>query len=124
MRFAWGIVQRLPEATFVPLRRVGIGDWSPKLNFCHANVLAWVSRSPQHKHVRGFVVFDLRPLVGHWRVCAHSVVELEDGSLIDITPSAVSQLYPFIRHTGTEEEFAEFAAAIQVDVEARYVPPP
>ena len=90
-------------AVFVPLRQVGMrgapgeDDWLPRTKYCHDNVMAWVSRSPQHKHVRGFVIFDLRAFLSIWQVQAHSVVELEDASLIDITPSGVSQLYPFAR---------------------------
>jgi hypothetical protein len=39
---------------------------------------------------------------------AHSVLELDDGSLIDITPSAASQRYPFLRHHGSDEEFEDW----------------
>jgi hypothetical protein len=69
--------------------------------------------------VRGYVIFDLRFVLGVWQVQAHSVVELEDGTLIDITPSGVSRPYPFVRHTGTEEEFAEMVRAMRIDVPAR-----
>jgi hypothetical protein len=93
------------------------GDRLPQPKFCHDNVAAWVYRSPQHKHVKGYAVFDLRVL-GFWQVQAHSVVELEEGSLIDITPSGVSQPPLFVRHIGTEEEFAEMARAMQVIVPA------
>lgn len=47
---------------------------------------------------------------------AHSVVELEDETLIDITPSGVSQQPPFVRHTGTDEEFVAMMLAMRVDV--------
>lgn len=119
---AKSVIARRSEAVFVPLRQVGMkgapgeDDWSPKPNYCHDNVAAWVSRCPQHKHLRGYVIVDLRAALGVWRVQAHSVVELEDGSLIDITPSGVSQLYPFVRHVGTDEEFAGMACAMCVDV--------
>lgn len=114
----------MPEAVFVPYRQVGMKgaggepDWSPVPKFCHDNVAIWVDRTPQHKHVFGYVIFDLRPVTGNWQVHAHSVVELEDGTLIDITPSGVSQQYPFIRHIGTWDEFAEMAIAMRVDVPA------
>jgi hypothetical protein len=62
------------------------------------------------------VIFDLRSIFGVWQVQAHSVVELEDGRLIDITPSGVSRPYPFLRHIGTDEEFAEMVRAMLVDV--------
>jgi hypothetical protein len=93
----------------------GSPDWHPQPKICHDNVAIWVARSPQHKHVRGYLIFDLR-LFGFWRVQPHSVVELEDGTLIDITPNNASQLYPFVRHTRTEDEFAEMARVMAVDV--------
>jgi hypothetical protein len=93
----------------------GEPDWLPQPKFCHDNVAIWVARSPQHKHVCGYLIFDLR-ILGVWRVQAHSVVELEDGTLIDITPNDASQLYPFVRHCGTKEEFVEMARVMVVDV--------
>ena len=122
--FAKSVVARRSEAVFVPLREVGMRsddgtpDWHPQPKFCHDNVATWVAKSPEHKHVRGYVLFDFRFLLGVWQVQAHSVVELEDGTLIDITPSGVSRLYPFVRHTGTEDEFEEMARAMRVDVPA------
>ncbi len=119
---AKSVIVRRAEAVLVPLRKVGMkgnageSDWSPKPKYCHDNVAAWVSRCPQHKRIRGYVIFDLRPILGVWQVQAHSVVELEDGSLIDITPSGASQLYPFVRHIGTDEEFAAMACAMRVNV--------
>jgi hypothetical protein len=120
---AKSIIARRSEAVLVPFRQVGMkglpeeGDWSPRPNYCHDNVAAWVSRCPQHKQIRGYVIFDMRHISGVWQVQAHSVVELEDGALIDITPSGVSQPYPFVRHVGTDEQFAEMARAMRVDVE-------
>jgi hypothetical protein len=119
---AKSVLARRRSAVIVPFREVGMKgppgeeDWVPRPKYCHDNVDAWVSRSPQHKTVRGFVIFDLRAFLSLWQVQAHSVVELEDGSLIDITPSGVSQPYPFVRHTGTEEEFVEMARLMRVDV--------
>ena len=119
---AKSVLARRSEAVLVPFRRVGMkgqpgeSDWHPQPKFCHDNVAIWVARSPQHKHVRGFVIFDLRPILGVWQVQAHSVVELEDSTLIDITPSGVSQAPPFVPHTGTDEEFAEMMRVMRVDV--------
>lgn len=121
LEIAKSVVDRRSEALFVPYRSVGMSepgkpDWRPRPKFCHDNVAAWVYISPRHKHVRGYVIFDMRPILGVWQVQAHSVVELEDGTLIDITPSGVSQLYPFVRHIGSEEDFAAMACAMRVDV--------
>jgi hypothetical protein len=117
LQLAKAIVARRSEATIARDYRVGIGEWRPRPKFCHDNVHVWVSRSPQHKHVKGYLLFDFRAL-GFWRVQAHSLVELEDGTLADITPHGASQQYPFVRHNGSDEEFAEMADAIQVDVPA------
>jgi hypothetical protein len=119
---AKAVLARRSDAVLVPFCQVGMKgeagepDWLPRPKFCHDNVAAWVSRSPQHKHVRGYVIFDLRSILGIWQVQAHSVVELEDGRLIDITPSGVSRPYPFVRHIGTDEEFAEMVRAMRVNV--------
>lgn len=94
----------------------GSDDWHPRPHYCHDNVALWVARCPEHKHVKGYILFGPNPLLQGWIVQAHSLVELEEGGLIDITPSGASQTYPFVRHVGTEEEFAEFAKAISVVV--------
>jgi hypothetical protein len=44
-------------------------------------------------------------------------VEMEEGAF-DITPTGASQSYPFVRHTGTDEEFELMAAAVRVVVPA------
>ena len=48
----------------------------------------------------------------------HSLVELEDGTLVDITPHGASQQHPFVRHIGTEEELAGMAVSIRIPVRA------
>jgi hypothetical protein len=53
---------------------------------------------------------------GVWKVMAHSLVEIEDGSLIDIPPHGASRPYPFVRHIGTDDEFEEFADQGAVNV--------
>ncbi|MBX9776900.1 MAG: hypothetical protein K2Y71_21175 [Xanthobacteraceae bacterium] len=121
-RVAKGVLDRLDEAVHVPLREFGTQGrpeepgWHPQPKYCHYNVVAWVYRNPQHKHGKGYLVFDFRPLLRERLIQAHSVVELEDGSLIDITPSHASQSYPFVRHIGTDEEFVEMARVMSVRV--------
>jgi len=39
------------------------------------------------------------------RFTPHALVEVEDGTLVDITPHGATQDYPFLRHIGTYEEF-------------------
>ena len=85
--------------------------WTPDENQCHRNVDWWVRANPACKAVRGWVVFDYNQtslgLVPQVLFEAHSVVEQEGGSWVDITPSRVSQRYPFLRHEGSEDEFVE-----------------
>jgi hypothetical protein len=108
----------------IPFVCVGIGDgsapddWKPSPKFCHANVETWVLRSPEYAIVRGWVVFDQsnnpfapRP---RFRFAAHSVIGTPAGELLDITPSHISQPYPFIRHPGTTEEFYQLRNQYQI----------
>jgi hypothetical protein len=105
----------------IPFVRVGIGDgsapddWKPAAKFCHANVETWVMRSPKYTLVRGWVVFDQsflsRP---RFRFAAHSVIGTPEGKLLDITPSDISQPYPFIRHPDTTEAFDQFRNHYQI----------
>jgi hypothetical protein len=73
---------------------------------------------PEHKHVRGYLICEYLDL-GFWVVRPHSLVEFEDGTLVDIGPRPpVPWQYPFVRHVGTEEEFAQMAPAMQIKVMA------
>jgi hypothetical protein len=79
----------------------------PSEHECHNNVERWVSEHPDHKAVRGWLVFDL---LG--RFTAHSVVEAPDGRLFDLTPAPLaSQRYPFLRHHGPDIEFEAIVRA-------------
>src|SRR4051794_20395624 len=60
--------------------KAGGPDWHPVAHYCHANVKIWVRHSPAHKRVKGFVVFG--PILGVWNVMAHSLVEIEGGTLV------------------------------------------
>jgi len=96
-------------------RAVSLPDWTPQMNQCHDNVRKWVSAMPQHKHVFGYLICDYLP-IGHWVVRPHSLVEFEDGTLVDITPRPIPWQYPFVRHLGSEEEFAEMEVAMEIRV--------
>ena len=54
--------------------------------------------------------------VGYWILFAHSVVERDDGSLLDITPTIRLDDHPFIRHVGPIEEFEIMMNAQRVEV--------
>jgi hypothetical protein len=118
VEYAKGIVARLPEASTATNVSVAIGGWRPRPKNCYDNVRLWVQSTPAHKHVIGYVIFDYRHVNGCWRVQAHSLVEWDDGGLVDITPAETSKQHPFVRHTGTGEEFREMMWLIAVDVPA------
>jgi hypothetical protein len=92
----------------VRLRRAtaSIGEWKPQEHYCFQNVEAWARFNPHHKRVDGFVIFDYTVWgLGFVRFTPHCVIENEEGELVDITPHQASDDYPFIRHTGTQEQF-------------------
>lgn len=107
-RLAKSVVRRLDDAVILRRKIAHIGEWTPVKHRCHDNVAYWVARRHHHKHVYGFIYMDLRPHSNCIRLTAHSAVETEDGTLCDITPHDASADYPFIRHLGTDEEFAAF----------------
>lgn len=105
---AKSLFERIPEAQIVPgaIRHGQEDDWQPQENDCHTNVATWVHHFPETSHVRGFLLFDFEGLLPYVWFTPHSVLRLEDGRLVDITPSRASQRYPFIEHLGTNEEWA------------------
>jgi hypothetical protein len=72
----------------------------------HNNVDRWVLEHPDHKPVRGWLVFNLLR-----RFTAHSIVETPDGRLFDLTPARASRRYPFLRHRGLDGEFEAIVLA-------------
>lgn len=115
-RIAESVLGRLGDQVRLKRKTARIGDWEPKVHECHDNVKYWVERNPEHKHVFGFVLFDLRALNGCLRISAHSVVEDENGVLCDITPHDALEDHPFIRNTGSMDDFIVLANAAHVDV--------
>jgi hypothetical protein len=90
-------------------RKCRIGDWVPRIHWCHENVDIWIRHSPQDKKVNGFMYFDQYVAVGIALFNAHCVVQVPGGSLVDITPHEAEGSYLFIRHTGTDEVFDAIA---------------
>ena len=113
-------VQRRDFAETYHARTVQLQDslghiiWEPKQHACHANVETWIQYADAHKRVRGFLLQG--PLLGHWRVLAHSLVRFADGSLVEITPQEGNQLHPFVRHIGADDEFQAFADRVKLIV--------
>jgi hypothetical protein len=115
VEYAKGVLARRSDGILAVNRSVSLPGWTPQTNYCHDNVHRWVSATPEHKHVFGYFICDYLEL-GLWVVRPHSLVEFEDGTLVDITPRPTPWRYPFVRHLGSEEEFAEMAQAVQITV--------
>lgn len=73
---------------------------------CHRNAEAWVALHPAHRVVRGWLVYDYSlSAVPMMRFQAHSVVEDDEGQLIDVTPHEARGPTPFLRHPDGNEMF-------------------
>jgi hypothetical protein len=101
-------------AVVVPYGKRSLPGWVPTENQCHGNVDYWVLNNLGSKSVRGWLYFDFRPVLCFVKFTAHSIVQDENGALVDPTPSRASQQYPFIRHPGTDDEFIELVEKYQV----------
>jgi hypothetical protein len=77
IEYAKGVVARRSEGVIASYRAVSLPGWTPQTNQCHDNVQKWVSATPQHKHVVGYLVCDY-PDLGLWSVRSHSLVEFEE----------------------------------------------
>jgi hypothetical protein len=98
------LYRRRGKAVIVPFVEVTYEDWKPQHNDCHTNVNMWVLTHDGCNAIRGWVYF-AKGRGGYPRFVPHSVVETEDGKLIDITPTLAAQRYPFLPHVGREGDF-------------------
>jgi hypothetical protein len=123
MALAQSLYQRRHEAVMVPFEARTMASGLPQEHECHDNIRRWISENPDHKPVRGWLVFDLhrtsRGLMSVCRFTAHSVVEEPSGRLIDITPSKASQRYPFLRDNGSEEQFVAIVTSGTIHLDHR-----
>ncbi|ARQ13147.1 hypothetical protein NXC12_PD00035 (plasmid) [Rhizobium etli] len=82
-----------------------IGDWTPKVAECHANVDYWVNHRAGYAAVRGWLAhIGCGDLHGY---TAHSVLRDPHGELVDITPVEDRNLVHrrFIAHLGDDAAF-------------------
>lgn len=112
------LYQRRHLGVLVPFGERSIDGWRPAHHQCHNNADYWAIKNPGDKAVRGWLVFDYytssKGLIPVVQFTAHSIVEAADGTLFDLTPSHASQLYPFLRHEGSNEEFVELVETDQI----------
>jgi hypothetical protein len=119
---ARAIISRLDDAIYPVSRypsfeRPDGSAWSPTPHNCHSNVATLVHFHPIYKPINGHVLLKpILPFKMYWEIIAHAIVEDEDGTLIDITPHGASQIYPFVKHVGPNEEFDLVRVAVSVKV--------
>lgn len=111
LRLAMSVIQRCVAGEGVELKQKTLTRYEPTLHRCHENVKEFVEKYPGYCQVRGFLVANRQPIADTTLVMAHSAVGAPDGSLNDITPSALDDRYPFVPHLGTDQEFELIAAA-------------
>jgi hypothetical protein len=86
---------------------------------CHRNVHAFVASNDGYRAVGGWLFFDYRNafllgIVPTIRFTAHSLVQDENGLMLDITPSQASQRYPFIEHPFGHDDFVQLVDGRQL----------
>src|SRR5438552_1049877 len=94
--YAARLYARRGDAVTIRDVRVQIGDWMPIPQDCHGNVATWIEYDKKSKPVYGWLVADYSG-IGSVSFFAHSIVENEEGELLDITPNLLPYRYPFIR---------------------------
>lgn len=98
---ASSLFERLGQGMFI--EPVTDPDWVGLPNNCHENVKAWIALHPRDRTIRGFLV---TPLSGGGTIFdLHSVIQREDGSLVDVT--SLPYRLRFIRYEFSENEFEE-----------------
>lgn len=125
--YAQRLYERRGEGVLVKRVSVEFGDWKPATHYCHDNAATWVQHHPDYKVVHGCLYFDFVGALDFVRFTLHSVVETEGGELLDITPAGPALTYPFIRHVGSEDEFAALVRDIpdgNIDYSRPAEPPP
>ena len=105
-RLVRAVCSRRGDGAVVPFQAVRAPDWVPSQFWCHANTRAWVDRNPDWKVVHGWLMDEKGD--GSVELFAHSVVARPDGVLVDVTPSPLPPVLPFIAHRGPASDYAEF----------------
>lgn len=78
-------------------------DWQGEPGHCHENVARWIALHPTDRPVRGYLVSSPSEVGAVFDL--HSVVQREDGSLVDVTP--LQYQCAFIRYEMSDDQFDE-----------------
>jgi hypothetical protein len=76
-----------------------LGHFQPERSKCHDNVDRWCEEHGGHKPVRGWL------LTGTTVFDRHSVVDLGNGQMLDITPLGDRPYSVFLPHDGFQSDF-------------------
>ena len=101
----------LNDAFTVERKNVVQGDWKPQPNICHQNCTDWVTLNPADTAIRGWLCIDFS-LIGFYRFASHSIIRTAGGDFIDITPTQIQTIYPFLEDGLDEEIYAEFVETL------------
>jgi hypothetical protein len=106
---------RRQTAAVVPYKMLDPGHLEGE---CHQNSERWARDNSGWKAIDGWLVFDytsLEPLsLPLVQFNPHSVVEDENGTRVDVTPSRASQRYPFLEHEGPRDDFIRIVENISL----------
>ena len=110
--YASTLYERRMTAVVVPRKMIEIHGWRPEPNECHANASTCAAVDPRVTAVRGWLICEY-PGAVYLRFTAHSVIELDDGELVDITPvPPLIWKYPFLRANVPDSEFHAISDAL------------
>jgi len=112
--YAASLYARRNEGIVAPRKRIIVGEWAPAANLCHANATELAEKDKNYSAIRGWLYFAIGECSPFVRFAAHSVVQMNDGQLIDITPTdPIVSLYPFIRANLSEDDYADAVYALE-----------
>ena len=96
---AQSLFERIEQSVRVePVTNPG---WHGEPNKCHENVERWIAQHPTDQAIRGYLVTTANEVGALFDL--HSVVQREDGSMVDVTPLPYS--CSFIKLDLTDDQF-------------------
>ncbi len=73
---------------------------------CHQNCTDWVTMNPGDIAVRGWLCIDCSS-IGFYRFASHSIIRTASGDYMDITPTSIQTIFPFLEDILEEEMFED-----------------
>ena len=91
--------RRREDLVVRPILAAEAGDFAAARGQCHDNVHRWCFAHLGHTPARGWLIS------GDGVLDKHSLVNIGDNNLVEITPMPDAAHRTFLRHDGTEDEF-------------------